>query len=161
MARRWTDITSDDEDVGVFLARLWPQPLQHAGPIAAPVPGALQQRGRPPRRVRDAQRATGGPFLVLLLAFLRGLGDPSVSKHSLHVLQGLLQAHPRTAERTHGTLVYDLIFFSSLDHFVKVDHVTSYLRAFWSGSISWEALALWHKFLQIECYVDFACPVLS
>ena len=102
-----------------------------------------------------------GPFLVLLLAFLRGLGDPSVSKHSLHVLQGLLQAHPRTAERTHGTLVYDLIFFPSLDHFVKVDHVTSYLRAFWSGSISWEALALWHKFLQIECYVDFACPVLS
>ena len=64
MARRWTDITSDDEDVGVFLARLWPQPLQHAGPIAAPVPGALQQRGRPPRRVRDAQRATGGAGML-------------------------------------------------------------------------------------------------
>ena len=64
MARRWTDITSDDEDAGVFLARLWPQPLQHAGPIAAPVPGTLQQRGQPPRRVRDAQRATGGAGML-------------------------------------------------------------------------------------------------
>lgn len=64
MARRWTDITSDDEDVGVFLARLWPQPLQHAGPIAAPVPGTLQQRGRPLHRVRDAQRATGGAGML-------------------------------------------------------------------------------------------------
>lgn len=102
-----------------------------------------------------------GPFSVLLLAFLRGLGDPTVSKHSLRVLQHCLQEHPRAAERTHGTLVYDLIFFSSLDPLVKVDHVSSYLRAFWSGAISWETLALWQKFLQIECYVDFACPVLS
>ena len=116
-------------------------------PPFVPPPQALLRRGEP-------------PLGVFLRAYLSGLGDPTVSRASMRLIQQVLRTHPRTAVVLHRSPLWDVVFHISLHPTTKANHVVEYLVAVHNDGLSPSVRLYWLQLLRIECYVDFACSRL-